>query len=41
VNYALDDAVPELCPAADGNGDARVTVDELVRAVTRALNGCA
>ena len=39
MNYALDDAAPELCRAADVDRNDRITVDELVRAVSRALNG--
>jgi hypothetical protein len=39
VNIALGQDL-SLCPAADGNGDMTVTVDEIVRAVNHALNGC-
>ncbi len=28
------------CPAADGNGDGRVTVDEIVDALSKNLSGC-
>jgi hypothetical protein len=30
----------EICPAADGSGDGRVTVDEIVGAIDVALAGC-
>jgi len=40
VGIALDGRAPLACPAVDGNVDARVTVDELVRAVSAALTGC-
>jgi hypothetical protein len=29
------------CPAADVNDDGRVTIDEVVLAVSSAVNGCA
>ena len=41
VNIALDSRAPTACPAIDTNANGQVTVDELVRAVANALNGCA
>jgi hypothetical protein len=40
VNIALNVAAVDTCAAADFNQDLQVTVDELVRAVTNALDGC-
>lgn len=41
VNIALGTAGAEACSAVDLNGDDQVTIDELLRAVSAALNGCA
>lgn len=40
VRIALQEGAAESCAAADGDGDGRVTVDELIRATGAALNGC-
>lgn len=40
VRIALGSASVDTCPAADANGDGQVTVDENIRAVNHALNGC-
>jgi hypothetical protein len=40
VNIALSSLDVSACPAADTSADGQVTVDELIRAVTRALMGC-
>ncbi len=40
VAISLEDQAVETCPAADGNGDQIVTVDELITAVNSALRGC-
>jgi hypothetical protein len=40
VNVALGTAGLEVCSAFDRSGDGTVTVDELVGAVVRALEGC-
>jgi hypothetical protein len=40
VNIALGTAALETCGAFDANHDGSVTVDELVIAVNKALNGC-
>jgi hypothetical protein len=37
---ALDGRAPDACRAVDVAGDGRVTIDDLVRAVSSALNGC-
>jgi len=37
---ALDDRAPVGCTAVDAGGDGHVTIDDLIRAVSRALNGC-
>ena len=39
VNALLGDATAP-CPAFDADGDGRLAVDGLVRAVGAALNGC-
>jgi hypothetical protein len=41
VNIALQTTVPSQCPAADSNGDGRISIDELVAGVFVLLNGCA
>mgnify|MGYP002262591852 CR=1 FL=1 len=40
VNITLGILPLSECGAMDSNGDVTVTVDELVTAVTRALDGC-
>jgi hypothetical protein len=40
VNLALSDGDVAGCLAGDPNGDRRVSIDEIVTAVNRALNGC-
>jgi glucose/arabinose dehydrogenase len=40
VNIALGSRALETCPAFDPNGTQRVTIDELIAAVTGALEGC-
>lgn len=40
VRIALALAPPSTCAAADGDGDGDVGVDEVVRAVAAALDGC-
>lgn len=40
VNIALGIQPIGTCTAMDGNGNGSVTVDELIRAVAAALNGC-
>ena len=40
INIALGRASLDTCRPFDSNGDALVTVDELIRAVNHALNGC-
>jgi CSLREA domain-containing protein len=40
VGIAVGETRLEACVAVDGNGDADVTIAELVRAVTAALQGC-
>jgi len=40
VNIALDTQSVDECPAFDRNFDRIVTVDELLRAVNAALDGC-
>jgi hypothetical protein len=41
VTIALGTASLDACPSFDTNGDGTVTIDELVAAANRALNGCA
>jgi hypothetical protein len=41
VNVSLGSADLSTCPRLDGNADGTATIDELVRAVSSALNGCA
>ncbi len=36
----LGNILLDRCQRADANGDGRVTINELVRAVNAALNGC-
>jgi hypothetical protein len=40
VRIVLGEAPVTTCPAMDAGSDGRVTVNELVRAVRHALNGC-
>src|SRR5262249_48482890 len=40
VNIALGLAPVSDCPAGDANHDGQITVDEILQAVTNALNGC-
>ena len=40
VNITLGNTSIADCPAFDANGDLTVTVDELLKAVSKALNGC-
>jgi hypothetical protein len=40
IGIALGNRARDDCPSFDTNNDQRVTVDELVRGVTDALNGC-
>ena len=40
VGVALDLSPTDACAAADADRNARVSVDELIQAVNRALNGC-
>lgn len=41
VAVALAGSEPASCPAADGDGDRRVSIAELIAAIAAALNGCA
>lgn len=38
IALGVDDLA--ACPAADGTGDGQVTIDDLIRAITAALDGC-
>jgi len=38
VNIALGNLPLSACPAFDVNGDGKVTINELIRAVNAALN---
>ncbi len=40
VNIALGNAAVSACTAGDANADGSITVDEILRAVFNALNGC-
>jgi len=40
VNIALGNAPTTDCEAGDGNADDLITVDEILGAVTHALDGC-
>jgi hypothetical protein len=40
LNVALGRDSVDSCPAADSNMDEMMTVDELVRAVSSAIDGC-
>jgi hypothetical protein len=41
VNIALGQDEPGSCGPGDMNGDDQITVDEILAAVSRALQGCA
>ena len=41
VNIALGTTSVDACPSFDADGDGAVTINELIAAVNRALNGCA
>ena len=41
VNIALGSTSVDACASFDASGDGAVTIDELIAAVNRALNGCA
>jgi hypothetical protein len=40
VNVALGNQDPSACPAGDANHDGEITVDEILKAVNNALDGC-
>jgi hypothetical protein len=40
VNIALEQQPPDACPFGDVNHDGAITVDEILKAVNNALNGC-
>jgi hypothetical protein len=40
VNIALGEDEPASCGPGDTNGDDQVTVDEILAALARALQGC-
>jgi hypothetical protein len=40
VNIALGNASVSDCLAGNSNGDDRISVDEILKAVNKALNGC-
>jgi len=40
VKIAIGDDSLNQCPSADGNHDGQITIDELLTAVSNALNGC-
>jgi len=40
VNIALGTSSVTQCPAIDSDGNGAVTVDDIIRAVNRALGGC-
>jgi hypothetical protein len=40
IGIALGDATVAACPSVDVDGDGRVSIDELVAAVDRALSTC-
>lgn len=41
IYIALRATPVDACPSFDANGDDAVSIDEVTRAVNRALNGCA
>jgi len=40
IGIAVGDALIELCPAGDPSGDGAITVDEILSALSNALDGC-
>jgi len=40
VRVALGETPLSACMAIDANADGLVTIDEVIRALTNALNGC-
>jgi hypothetical protein len=40
VSIALGSTAADACRAVDGNGDGRVSISELIAAVTSLLDGC-
>lgn len=40
INLSLKSSSLALCVESDGNGDGEVSIDELIRAIGSALNGC-
>jgi len=40
VNIALGNEETSSCEAGDRNGDGKITIDEILNAVSNALNGC-
>ncbi len=40
VNVALGSAAVDACTAGDANGDAEITINEIIAAVNNALSGC-
>jgi hypothetical protein len=40
VDIALGNTAVSECQAGDANGDGTITVDEILKAVNNALNGC-
>ena len=40
VNIALGNSSPDVCANADADGDGTVRINELIAAVTSALQGC-
>jgi hypothetical protein len=41
VTIAIGGADVSVCPAGDPSGDLAVTVDEILAAISNALDGCA
>jgi hypothetical protein len=40
VNIALGNADVDTCFAGDANRDGQITIDEILTAVNKVLNGC-
>jgi hypothetical protein len=40
VDFALQEASPSACPVSDEDGNQQITIDEILKAVYNALNGC-